>query len=619
MASYTTTEVLTAVKEGNWEFLPTLKLCKVDIMGPMPVLIAALDTTREYGIRSGLYVSPAVREGRRVAEAFTMCRNPNEPWMRQPQDVYGSAEVTWKDERIDYQRHFGGDQGRMMFGSSEAAKVWHGSWLLRVWEKSTGLKLPILEEGGSKGASEAEDVQKGSSDGVPPEMSRSPGVKRKAAAITNVESMEGMRKKSPAAVSAVVEAEEAIRSADVHRDTKAKKAELLMEMEEIFRKRMEIDMQEIRVRRALLELEYQAQPRDQVRQLHHTAMASTTTADLLKAVTSADQSFVPTLQTIPKANGSQGINIGTFAKSPEVPIYVFPVLKQGKHVVHAFYIKEVDGMRKERRIERYQMCVKWSDDRLDYTKHFLGDEGLKCFGDPREAEVAHKEWVLEAWKKNTGLEMPGYVVDRGQVPWALVPNKWVAVKAPEEEKVKPEIVQRGGNDGGERIQMLRDVLSHKRVSAKRVREGMVDVESEWSAGEDGVGDYRKGLDLPVRAKAASKRRKTRSALPTKGMDVEHAERAILEGAQLPSALERTSIDLTMDGDEESVLVKVEKEKETPRADHSASGRSAPQMVELDEDEEDLEGQLKEILVEEKKVRLENKLRAFRKRKHMESK
>ncbi|KAK5747119.1 hypothetical protein LTR17_000252 [Elasticomyces elasticus] len=361
------------------------------------------------------------------------------------------------------------------------------------------------------------------------------------------------------------------------------------------------------------------QRRDRVHQLHHTAMTSITTADLLKAVTRADQSFVPTLQTIPKANGSQGIDIGTFAKSPEVPIYVFPVLKQGKHVVHAFYIKEVDGMRKERRIGRYQTCVKWADDRLDFTKHFLSEEGLNQFGDPREAEVAHKEWVLEAWKKNTGLEMPGYVVDRGQVPWALVPNKWVAVKAPEEGKVKPEIVQRVGDDGGESRQMPRDVLPDKRVSVKRVREDMVEVDSEWSAGEDEVGDYRKGSDLPVRTKAASKRRKTRSALPTKGMDVEHAEQEILEGAPLPSALERTSIDLTMDGDEESVLVKVEKKKETPRADHSAAGRSAVQVVELDEDEEDLEGQLKEILVEEKKGRLENKLRAFRKRKRMESK
>ncbi|KAK4953685.1 hypothetical protein LTR10_008289 [Elasticomyces elasticus] len=356
--------------------------------------------------------------------------------------------------------------------------------------------------------------------------------------------------------------------------------------------------------------------------LHHTAMSSTTTAELLKAVTSADQSFVPTLQTIPRANGSQGMSIGTFElpdTGDDVPVYMYPVLKQGKHMAYAFYLKEVDGMRKERRIKRHQMCIKWSDDQLDYTKHFLSDEGLKCFGDTREAEVAHEEWVLEVWKKNTGLEMPGYVVDRGQVPWALVPNKWVTVKAAEEEKVKPEIVQRVGDDGGERRQVPRDVLLPKRVPVKRVWEGMEEFDGEWSAGEDEVGDFRKGTDLPVRAKSASKRRKTRSALPTKGMAVEHAEQEILGGAQLPSALERTSIDLTMDGDEESVLVKVEKEKETPRADHSAAGRSAAHVAELDEDEEDLEGQLKEILVEEKKVRLENKLRAFRKRKRIESK
>ncbi|KAK5747120.1 hypothetical protein LTR17_000253 [Elasticomyces elasticus] len=134
-----------------------------------------------------------------------------------------------------------------------------GSCCLGVWEKSTGLKLPDLEEGGSKGDLEAEDVvTKGLSDGVPPETSSSPGTKRKALAMDEAEDADGRREKSTMAMSAVVEAGEAIKSTvdtDVHRDTKAKKAELLTEMEEVVRKRMEIDVQEINVRRALLELE----------------------------------------------------------------------------------------------------------------------------------------------------------------------------------------------------------------------------------------------------------------------------------------------------------------------------------------------------------------------------
>ncbi|KAK5709927.1 hypothetical protein LTR17_019315 [Elasticomyces elasticus] len=592
MASYNTTDLLKAVQEGNRDFLPTLPVRRVHFKGPLGMLIAVLDDTRNGGIGLSVYVMPAAQEDRHVAEVFSLSKKMNEPWKRQHQDVYGDAALTWKADCIDYWKHFGCEQERTVFGSSEAAKAWHGNWLLRVWEKSTGFGLPDLEEGESKGDSAGEDVQEGLVNGVPPEMSSSPGTKRKALAMDEAEDAHEKREKGTAAMSVVAEVEEATKSAvdaGVHRDTKAKKAELLMEMEEIVRKRMEIDLQEIKVRRALLELECRAQPGDRVCQLYRTAVASITTADLLKAVANAEQSFISTLPTFPKANGSQGICVGTFETDTGdmVPAYVFPALKKGKYMANAFRIEDVNGKPTERPIKRYQMCTKWADDHLDFTKHFLSEEGLKQFGDPREAEVAHREWMLEAWKKNAGLEMPGYVIDRGQVPLPLVPNKWVVAKASEGRRTKPKIILRVREDAG--------------------------------------GEASEGGEVPdsQKAKRANKRRKKRSASTVEVQGAGEIEQEVPKAVPHPPATAKTSIDLTMDEDEGVMPVK--SENVTPSGDQSATVHPAVPMVDDEEDEEELEGRLKAIRAKEEALRakqeaidVENQLRAFRKRKRMES-
>ncbi|KAK3648235.1 hypothetical protein LTR56_007647 [Elasticomyces elasticus] len=244
MASYTTAELLKAVQEGNQELLPTLPVRRVHFKGPLGMLIAGLDDARTCngGIGQSVYVMPSAQESRHVAEY-----------------IYGDAKVRWEDDRIDYQKHSGSEQGREVFGGFPTAKEMHGKWLLKVWEKSTGLHTPSLSDDCSEGDSRNVDDE-GSSDSTPLVASRLSVTKRKAAVVADTGRTDSKRQKSSTVVAGVVKAEEATWStvsADVHRVAKAKKAESLTEMEGIVRKRMEIDLQKIKVRRALLELEYQ--------------------------------------------------------------------------------------------------------------------------------------------------------------------------------------------------------------------------------------------------------------------------------------------------------------------------------------------------------------------------
>ncbi|KAK4895735.1 hypothetical protein LTR27_006217 [Elasticomyces elasticus] len=208
-----------------------------------------------------------------------------------------------------------------------------------------------------------------------------------------------------------------------------------------------------------------------------------------------------------------------------------------------------DDKHAEKQLRRFQTHTAWVDDRLNFRKHFLGEEGLTWFGDPRDAEEAYKEWILQIWKKSTGLELPG-----------LGP---------------------------------RSVLRGKRRSPNMV----------LGDGEDEEVEASGGSQRPVKVKVASKRRKTRSGLQMQQTESGEHEQGTPKAATLPSVSDRMSIDLTMDEVDESVLVKIK--KETPSQDAVIARKRKSLQLDLEEARVERASDLEEIKVKRALLELED--------------
>ncbi|KAK4895734.1 hypothetical protein LTR27_006215 [Elasticomyces elasticus] len=149
-------------------------------------------------------------------------------------------------------------------------------------------------------------------------------------------------------------------------------------------------------------------------------MAPISTTEILQAVQNGSDDILPRLAVTPISGDLKAVRIASVWSIPQfgakaaLPLFVYPAMTTEGLRAFGVIMADRSGRDVEVRITRLRLAgyrIQWADDVLNFETHFKGNEGLTYFdGDVKMAEVKFGEWILRAWKKETGLELPGVML-----------------------------------------------------------------------------------------------------------------------------------------------------------------------------------------------------------------